>query len=135
MSFGIHQQHSIGRIKFAQVFCNSPLFCAFRFSVLGRVDGSVVWLRFHPLHMQVNFVSWMHAFRKRLQVFARKPVSACYARIDVVALLEVDVLEEIATHLSRGKGIAVHFDSSQARDRALYRHQSLAEVLVDCRSR
>jgi len=51
--------------------------------------------------------------------------------IDVIALLKVDVLEEIAAHASCGNGITVYVGPGQMWDRALYRHQSLAEILVN----
>ena len=51
--------------------------------------------------------------------------------VNVIALLKVDVLEEIAAHASCGNGITVYVGSGKMRDRALYRHQSLAEILVN----
>jgi len=51
--------------------------------------------------------------------------------IDVIALLKVDVLEEIAPHASCGNGIAVYVGPGQMGDGALYGHQSLAEILVN----
>src|ERR1039458_9320108 len=52
-------------------------------------------------------------------------------RSDVVSLLKVDVLKEIAAHRPGRNGVAVHIDAGNLGDRTLNRHQSLAEVLVN----
>src|SRR5438876_3993732 len=62
-----------------------------------------------------------------------QPKGSRDTRVDVIALLKVDVLEEIAAHASRGNGIPVHVGSGQMWDRALYRHQPFAEILIDTR--
>ena len=47
--------------------------------------------------------------------------------VDVVALLKVNVLEEVAANRPRGNGVAIHIDARQLRVRAFDRHQSLAK--------
>jgi hypothetical protein len=42
------------------------------------------------------------------------------ASVDVIALLKVDVFEQIPVRVGRRNRVPVHFDSGQMRDRALY---------------
>src|SRR5260370_24910371 len=71
------------------------------------------------------------AFGEGFQLFFGQPKSAGYTSIDVIALLKIDVLEEITTDTSGGNGIPIHIRPGQVRDRALDPHQSLAEALAN----
>ena len=64
---------------------------------------------------------------QRLEIALRKFGRPGDAAVDVVALLKVDVLEEVAANRARGNGVAIHIDARQLRDRAFDRHQSLAK--------
>src|SRR5262249_17388079 len=88
-------------------------------------------LRFEPLHMIVDGIAWWRARCERLKIVFGQLESTLNARIDVVTLLKVDVLEEIAANGSRGNGIAVHLNSLDVRNRSFDRHQALAEIFVD----
>src|SRR5215470_458023 len=81
--------------------------------------------------MVVDHIARNPVLGKRIQVLRREPECACDSCVDVIALLEIDVLEQIAADASRGNGIPIHIDSVQMRDRPLHRHQPLAEVLVN----
>jgi len=70
--------------------------------------------------------------RQRVEIELRKFERPGDAAVDVVALLKVDVLEEVATNRPRGNGVAIHLDARQLRDRAFDRHQALAKIFVDC---
>src|SRR5438093_10062883 len=70
-------------------------------------------------------------FGKRLQILPGQFESACDARVNVVALLKVNVFKEIAAYRSCGDGVAVHVDPGQLRNRTFHWHQSLAQVLVN----
>src|ERR1019366_7322488 len=83
------------------------------------------------MHMIIHRLSRSLAFGKRLQILRGQLESACDARVNVVTLLKIDVLKEIAAHTSSGDGVAVHVYPSQLGNRTLHGHQSLAEVLVD----
>jgi hypothetical protein len=56
------------------------------------------------------------------------------ARVDVAALLEIDVLIQVAADCSRGKGPSAHLDSRPVRNRTFDRHQPVAQILIDTRS-
>jgi hypothetical protein len=55
------------------------------------------------------------------------------ATVNVVPLLKIDIFKEVTPHGSGGNRIAIHLDSRQLRNCALYRHQALAQVFVDIR--
>jgi hypothetical protein len=80
--------------------------------------------------MVINYVSRDLTELKRLQILCGQAHSARNAGVDVIALLKIDVLKEIAAYASGGYRIPIHVGSGKLRDRALYRHQSLAQVLV-----
>src|SRR5713101_5752826 len=81
--------------------------------------------------MRIHRVSKGLAFENRLQVLLRQLECTCDARVDVVTLLKVDVLKEVAAHRPGGNGVAVHIDADELGNGALNWHQSLAEVLVN----
>src|SRR5450759_3427960 len=83
------------------------------------------------MHMIIHRLSRSLAFGKRLQILRGQLESACDARVNVVTLLKIDVLKEIAAHTSSGDGVTVHVYPGQLGNRTLHGHQSLAEVLVD----
>src|ERR1035437_5305309 len=83
------------------------------------------------MHMIIHRLSRSLAFGKRLQILRGQLESACDARVNVVTLLKIDVLKEIAAHTSSGDGVAVHVYPGQLGNRTLHGHQSLAAVLVD----
>lgn len=72
-----------------------------------------------------------------LQKLLREPVCAADPRIEIVPLLKIDVLEQIAARSGRRERVAVHVDSVQLRDDSFNRHQPLTQVLanpgLDCR--
>jgi hypothetical protein len=69
--------------------------------------------------------------RKRFQISGRQFESSGDASVNVVSLLEIDVLEQIASDTSSWNRIAVHVDPSQSGNRAFHWHESLAEVFVN----
>src|SRR6266849_71414 len=81
--------------------------------------------------MSIHGVSRSLALGKRLQVILGQLEGPRDARVNVVALLKIDVLKKIAAHASGGDGVAIQFDPLQLGNRALDRHQSLAKVFVD----
>src|SRR5690242_6978816 len=81
--------------------------------------------------MIVNQVWWNVATRQRLQILCRQADSARDSSVDVIALLKIDVLKEIAAYTSCGNRITIHVGPGQMRNRALNRHQSLAQVFVN----
>ena len=83
------------------------------------------------MHMIIHRLSRSLAFGKRPQILRGQLESACDARVNVVTLLKIDVLKEIAAHTSSGDGVAVHVYPGQLGNRTLHGHQSLAEVLVN----
>src|ERR1700734_4211109 len=70
--------------------------------------------------------------RQGVQIELRKFERPGDAAVDVVALLKVGVLEEVAANRPRGNGVAIHINASQLRDLALDRNQEFAKILVDC---
>ena len=81
--------------------------------------------------MGVYGISRCPPFGKRCDVIFGELQGACNSRINVVALLKIDVLKEIATHRPSRNRVAVHVDPGQLRNCTLYRHQPLAQVLVN----
>src|ERR1700694_5430391 len=81
--------------------------------------------------MVIHRISQSLAFGKRLQILHGQLDSACDARLNVVTLLKIDVLKEIAADTSSGDGVAVHVYPSQLGNLTFHGHQSLAEVLVN----
>src|SRR5713101_8544401 len=81
--------------------------------------------------MRIHRVSKGLAFENRLQVLLRQLECTCDARVDVVTLLKVDVLKEIAAHRPGRNGVAIHIDAGELGNGTLNWHQSLAEVLVN----
>src|SRR5216684_4826671 len=71
------------------------------------------------------------AFGNRLQVILGQLECTCDTGVDVVTLLKVDVLKEIAAHRPGRNGVAIHLDAGELRNGTLNWHQSLAEVLVN----
>src|SRR5216683_62660 len=71
------------------------------------------------------------AFENRLQVILGQLECTCDARVDVVTLLKVDVLKEIAAHRPGRNGVAIHIDAGELGNGTLNWHQSLAEILVN----
>ena len=53
------------------------------------------------------------------------------ASIDVIALLEIDVLEKISADGSRGNGIPIHLDASQMWNSPFDRHEPFAQIFID----
>src|SRR6185437_5271855 len=84
-------------------------------------------------HMIVHHISRSLAGGKRLKILSGQLESACDTRVNVVALLEIYVLEEVPAHNSSGNGVTVHLASVQVGNRALDWHQSLTQVLVNSR--
>ena len=119
------------RIQFAQVFRNASLFGTLGEPVVDLHLWPVAGCFPQPLNMVVNGVARVRSWRKRLEKLLRETLGSLNARIDVVALLEVDVLKEVAANSSRGNRIAVHLDAGNLRDRALNRRQPLTQVFVD----
>src|ERR1700685_2216954 len=81
--------------------------------------------------MRIHRVSGGLAVNNRLQVLLGQLECTCDAPVDVVALLKVDVLEEIAAHRTDRNGVAIHIDAGYLGNGTLNWHQSLAEVLVN----
>ena len=81
--------------------------------------------------MRIHRVSKGLAFENRLQVLLGQLERTCDARVDVVTLLKVDVLKEIAAHRPGGNGVAIHIDAVESGNGTLNWHQSLAEVLIN----
>src|SRR6266436_561445 len=81
--------------------------------------------------MRIHRVPKGLALENRLQVLLGQLECAFDARVDVVTLLKVDVLKEIAAHRPGRNGVAVHIDAGELGNGTLYWHQSLAEVLVN----
>jgi hypothetical protein len=81
--------------------------------------------------MDVHRVSWVSPFWKRFQVVCGEPNGACHSRVNVIALLKVNVFKEVATDFANRNRIAIHIDSCQSRDCALHGHQSSSEIFVD----
>src|SRR4051794_25302716 len=81
--------------------------------------------------MVVNYISRNLPKLKRLQILCGQAHSARNAGVDVIALLKINVLKEIAAYASSRNRIPIHVGPGKLRDRPLYRHQSLAQVLVD----
>jgi hypothetical protein len=71
------------------------------------------------------------AFENGLQVLLGQLECTCDARVDVVTLLKIDVLKEIAAHRPGWNGVAIHIDTGELGNGTLNWHQSLAEVLVN----
>src|SRR4030095_14874979 len=70
-------------------------------------------------------------FGKRLQILCGQLESACDTRVNVVALLKVNVFKEITAYRSCRDGVAVHVDPGQLRNSTFHWHQSLAQVLIN----
>src|SRR5258708_5441516 len=83
--------------------------------------------------MIVHRIAQRLAWGEWLEILPGELQGAGDARVDVVALLEVDVFEEVSTDYSGRDGVAVHVDSRQLRNRAFHGHEALAQVFVDCR--
>src|ERR1700730_8851443 len=81
--------------------------------------------------MRIHRVSKGLAFENRLQVLLGQLEGTCDARVDVVTLLKVNVLKEIAANRPGRNGVAIHIDASELGNGTLNWHQSLAEVLVN----
>src|SRR5208283_35176 len=133
MALRIHQEDSGSRVELVQIIGDLELVRAFRPPVVGFAHVTTVRFRAKPFDMLVHRVSWNLALRKRFQILPGQLQSGRDTCVDVVALLEVQVLEEIAAHTSRWNGIAIHVRSGEIGDRSFYRHQPLAEVLVNTR--
>ena len=131
MSLRIHQEHAGCRVEFLQIFSDSYLFRTLRSSVLGGHGGFVARPGLQPLYMRVHGASWRLVFGKRLKIIPGQLESAGNAGVNVVTLLKVDVLKEIAAHGTGRNRVAIHIDPVQMRDRSLHWHQSLAEILVN----
>ena len=82
--------------------------------------------------MAIHHIPRRFASRQRVEIELRKFERPGDAAVDVVALLKVDVLEEVAANRPRGNGVAIHLDARQLRDRAFDRYQALAKIFVDC---
>ena len=82
--------------------------------------------------MVIHHIARRMLSRQRVEIKLRKFERPGNAAVDVVALLKVDVLEEVAANRARGNGVAIHIDARQLRDRAFDRHQALAKIFVDC---
>jgi hypothetical protein len=61
--------------------------------------------------MDVHRVSWVSPFWKRFQVVCGEPNGACHSRVNVIALLKVNVFKEVATDFANRNRIAIHIDS------------------------
>src|SRR5579872_2791437 len=57
-------------------------------------------------------------------------MSPSNSRIDVVALLKIDVFEQVAADGASRYGIPVHLNALYLRNGAFHRHQSLAQIFV-----
>ncbi len=56
------------------------------------------------------------------------------AGIDIVTLLKIDVLEEVAAHNSHRNRVPKHLDAGNVRNPAFNRHQPLAEIFINTRN-
>lgn len=118
-------------MELAEVFGDADLFGAFGEAVLGFHVRRVVGAAVQPFDVVVDGVAYGGAGRQRLEILGGKVLGAFDARIDVVTLVEVDVLEEVAADGSGGDGVAEHLDAGKMRNCAVDGHQSLAEVFID----
>src|SRR5580658_3065061 len=83
--------------------------------------------------MIVHRIARQRPYRQRLEILLRSLQGPLNARIDVVALLKVYVLKQIAADRSRWNRTAVHLDALHMRDRTLHGHKSLAQVFINTR--
>ena len=120
-----------GGVEFAEVFGDAKLLGAFGEAVLGLHDGAVVGAGAEPEDVVVDGVADGCAGGKGLEKLDGEALGALDAGVDVVALLEVDVLEEVAADGAGGDGAAEHLDAGDVRDRAFDGHQPLAQILID----
>ena len=116
-----------------EVFGNADLFGAFGEAEFGFHFRGVVGAAVEPFDVVVYGVANGDAGRQRFEIFGGEVVGSLNASIDVVTLIEVDVLEEVAADGSGGDGVAEHFDSGEVRNRSIDWHQSLPKVFIDRR--
>src|SRR5580692_1126049 len=83
--------------------------------------------------MIVHRIARRRPCRQWLEILLRSLQGPLNARIDVVALLKVYVLKQIAADRSRGNRTAVHLDTLHMRNRTLNGHKSLAQVFINTR--
>jgi hypothetical protein len=79
----------------------------------------------------VNRISRGLALGQRLEILSRKPESIRDTSVNVVALLKINLFEEIAAHLARRNRISVNVRSRQMWNAALNWHESIAKVVVN----
>src|SRR5580658_10338812 len=85
--------------------------------------------------MIVHRIARQRPYRQRLEILLRSLQGPLNARINVVALLKVYVLKQIAADRSGGDGTTVHLDALHMRDRALHGHKALTKVFINRRRR
>src|SRR5580704_19615431 len=85
--------------------------------------------------MIVHRIARQSTCRQGLEILLRSLQGPLNARINVVALLKVYVLKQIAADSSRGNGTTVHLDALHMRNRTLHGHKALAEVFINSRRR
>jgi len=58
-------------------------------------------------------------------------MSSLNARINVVTLLKINILKQVAANGPGRNGIAIHLDARYMRNRAFDRHQAFTQIFVD----
>ena len=96
MSLCVDDQNSGSRIEFGKVLGDAHLLGALREPVLGFHLRPVAAGPSQPFHMIVDGIARGRPRGERPEIFLCKALSTLNARIDVVALLEIDVLEEVS---------------------------------------
>jgi hypothetical protein len=84
--------------------------------------------------MIIDRISRQRTSGQGVEILLGSLESTLNAGVDVVALLEIYIFEEVAADGARGNGIAVHFDSLHVRNRAFDGHQASTKIFVDTRA-
>jgi hypothetical protein len=87
-------------VEFLERLGNSQLLRTLGFSVLDRIGQGKACSGLQPMHMKIDFITWRCSFRNGFQILLGEFECASGPCIDVVTLLEVDLLKEVAAHLS-----------------------------------
>ena len=85
--------------------------------------------------MIIHRIADWRTWRKRFEILLLESLRPLNARVDVVTLLEVDVLEEIAANCARGNRVPKHLNTGNVRNCAFNRHQPFAQVFIDAQCR
>src|SRR4051794_21325510 len=127
----VNQQNSSRGEQFLKAFGDAQLFRTLGPTIFCGERGTVVRLGPQPANMRVDGGSYRLILLERFQGLPGAKKCGADSTIDVVALLEVYVLEQIAANASGGNGISVHVDSGEMRNCSFDGHQAAAKIIVD----